>query len=162
MTDMEKKLMFRSEIESVETTEIREFLMEAIEKAPDSFFEDEELVSKAKKAFRVVQHLLDEEKTKGGVRDIILAGTLLCDTLYNEMPEPFKALHPCAPRIYFADLKHEVHQAIWDGIFQIIESHEHDVNTSPLLEAKAGTPGYFVFLAYSFMKPDFVNVTIGE
>ena len=153
---------FENELKVIESEDIRAFAHNAIVASPPSFWKDKELVAYTKKVFKVVKELLDHDKVKPPIRDVILTGVLLSDVALNELSDRFKHLHPLAAAKILEPVSKDIHKALWEGITRIIEAHEGENTPSKLLEPKPGTPEHLVSLAHRLVKNQTIEVKIEE
>jgi hypothetical protein len=151
---------FEQELKVIESEDIRAFAHNAIVASPPSFWKDKELVEYTKKVFKVVKELLDHDKVKPPIRDVILAGVLVSDMALNELSDRFKHLHPLAVAKVLEPVSKDLHQALWEGIIRIAEAHEGENTPSKLLEPKPGTPEHLVSLAHRLVRTNTVEVNI--
>jgi hypothetical protein len=151
---------FENELKAIEFEDIRAFTHNAIVASPPSFWKDKELVTYTKKVFKVVKELLEHDKVKSPIKDVILAGVLLSDIAYNELSDQFKHLHPIAAGKLLEPVSKDVNKALLEGILRIIEAHEGDQTPSKLLEPKPGTPEHLVSIAHRLVKNQAIHVEI--
>src|SRR5699024_1527822 len=147
--------MVTEEIKRLENVDMINFAKNVELAAPESFKNNEEAIKHTRKVFRITEELLDSDKVEGQIRDIILIGVLVSDLAIGEVPE---TAHPYMIQSILEDLKDDLHQALWDGIMRIAESHEGTNTTIKQLQPKPGTPEHLVALANVLARSENIQV----
>jgi hypothetical protein len=156
----EAVMLFRSELESIEIEDLKVFAQNALSLTSDSFYKDASTVAHTKKTFKIVKALLEQEGTKGALKDVMLVATLLQDICENDLPDNLKHLHPLCVKEFLKDIEDNVQKPVFDGIINIIEGHEAEKSPSTQLDARPGTPGFIIALANKIARMDFITVEL--
>ncbi|SFJ65434.1 hypothetical protein SAMN02799624_05398 [Paenibacillus sp. UNC496MF] len=163
MTDIHAAVVtFRSELEKIESPDVRTFTQNVLSATSDSFYNDEQVVTHTKQVFKVLAAFLDKDFTKGMLRDIMLASVLLSDICLNSLEDELKYLHPIVVKEFISqvDMETDLPQPVMEGLIAMIESHEWEQSPSKALEPKPGTPNFLTALANRIVRFDFVAITI--
>lgn len=152
-------MLFEEEIKRLESMDIQTFVQNAMQAAPDSFKEDEELIKYTKKVFCITELLLDHDQVSGQIRDVILTGALLSDIARNE-EEKYKDIHPLLVRPLLKDVKNDLVQPLWEGVIRIVESHEGANTPIEAIVPKPGSPEHLVSLANVIARSERVSISV--
>lgn len=153
-------ILFRGELESLETEELSNFAHNALSLAKPAFYEDEDVITHTKKVFRVCKQLLKDAGTTGAFRDGMLIAVLLQDIAKSELSYDMDALHPVAVKPFIESIRGGLNKQIFDAIISMIEGHEAEHSPAAALEPKGGTPGYLIALANKIARMDFVTIEV--
>lgn len=156
----EAALIFRNELESMETEEIRNFASNALGLAGEEFAANEADIIHTKKVFRVCDQLLKDTGTAGAFRDGMLTAVLIMDIAKHKMPEGFDKLHPVAIGPMLESVKSCINPEIYKGILSMAEGHEAEHSPTLAMEPKPGSPAYLIALANKIVRMDFVNIEV--
>jgi hypothetical protein len=151
---------FQGEINRIQNEDVKVFINNAIVDAPESFWEDQQLVDYTKRVFKVVEGMLDADNVEGMVRDIILTGVLLSDVSLNELSGDVKVLHPMMAKTHLKPAAGDLNPQLFDGICRIIEGHEGSDSPSKALEPKPGSPEHLVMIAHRLVQLDCVTIKL--
>ncbi|CDQ41772.1 hypothetical protein [Virgibacillus salexigens] len=151
--------LFETEINKMESLDIKTFAENAMVAAPASFKEDEDLINYTRKVFVVAEELLENNKIDGNLKDIILTGVLLSDIAYNE-DEKYRSIHPFLVRPLLNDVKNDLVPNVYEAILKIVERHE-GVNT-PIaqLHPQAGSLEHLVAIANVIVRSKNIQINV--
>ncbi|GAK42096.1 hypothetical protein TCA2_4588 [Paenibacillus sp. TCA20] len=150
-------LIFKEELEQFNDPEIQSFTQNALSMAPESFYNDEELVTYTKNVYRILMGFLGEESKIRGLADAFRAGALLQDLCFNETGDAYRRIHPVMVRTFLAPLKKDLQTNIFDAILGMVESHEADQSPSPLLEPKPTNSAFLLAMANKVARFNFIE-----
>lgn len=153
-------LLFRKELEVLETDELKNFAHNALSLAKPGFYENEYVITHTQKVFRICKQLLDDAGTMGSLKDGMLIAVLLMDIAKSELSHEMDSLHPVAVKPFLESVRGSLNKQIFDAIINMIEGHEAENSPAPSLEPKGGTPGYLIALANKIVRMGCVSVEI--
>lgn len=153
-------LEMKDQIEEIKTPEIKNFVVNALSMAPESFYQDQELLSHTKKTYAVLMGLLGEEAGAPGLADAFRAAVLLQDLCHNETGDQYRRIHPIMVRTLLQPIRKDLSGPIFDTILGMVEGHEADESPSPLLEPKPTNTAFLLAFANKFVRLSCVQVNV--
>lgn len=132
---------FQKEIDDIKTTELNCFFNNVLVAAPQSYHDDVELLKNVKKAYNIMNHLLEAQEVEGIAKEAILGTILIAKIMKNEFSGEYADLYPLATRIFIEGTGEEkvIARNLYENIIRAVESHLGMKTPSLMLQPKAGT-----------------------